>query len=80
MRPKYRWWQPLADTDDNELINELGQLKALGAGGGEETGFPVNGTGHNTDPYLSTNGWGTTKWAQLSRRPSYKAWSLHSKR
>src|SRR5262249_20204629 len=63
VRPKYRWWQPLAATDDNELINELKQIKDLGAGGAEETGFAVTGTGNNTNPFLSQNGWGSATWA-----------------
>ncbi|MBD2898723.1 hypothetical protein amrb99_76960 [Actinomadura sp. RB99] len=32
VRPKYRWWVPLADTEDGELRTEVGQIAASGAG------------------------------------------------
>lgn len=64
VRPKYRWWQPLAYTDDDELAAELDQMKQAGAGGAEVAAFGVDGTGNNTNPFLSTYGWGTPLWAQ----------------
>src|SRR3954453_17909741 len=32
-RPKYRWWMPLAYTDDDELRAELRDMAAAGGGG-----------------------------------------------
>ena len=51
VRPKYRWWVPLAYTDDQELRAELDQMKAVGAGGAEVAPFGVDGTGNNTNPF-----------------------------
>lgn len=67
VRPKYRWWQPLAYTDDGELASELGQIKKAGGGGAEVAAFPVDGTGNRSNPFLQTYGWGTPKWAQKVR-------------
>ena len=64
VRPKYRWWLPLADTDDQELRDELGQIADAGGGGAEVAAFPVDGAGNNTNPFLQTYGWGTPLWAQ----------------
>ncbi len=64
VRPKYRWWMPLADTDDRELAAELQQMRDAGAGGAEVAAFGVAGSGNNTNPFLSTYGWGTPLWAQ----------------
>lgn len=64
VRPKYRWWQPLAYTDDAELAAELDQMKQAGAGGAEVAAFGVDGNGNNTNPFLQTYGWGTPLWAQ----------------
>ncbi|MDN3351136.1 glycosyl hydrolase [Actinomadura sp. DC4] len=63
VRPKYRWWQPLAYTQDGELAAELDQIKKAGGGGAEVAPFNVEGTGNNTDPFLQTYGWGTPLWA-----------------
>ncbi|WP_198664195.1 glycosyl hydrolase [Jiangella endophytica] len=63
VRPKYRWWQPLAFTDDQQLIAELEQLKEIGAGGAEVSLQRSNGPGHYDNPHLSTYGWGTELWA-----------------
>ncbi|WP_433190230.1 glycosyl hydrolase [Actinoallomurus sp. CA-150999] len=66
VRPKYRWWLPVADTSDTELRRELGQIAQAGGGGVEVTAFPVPHA--TTDPvfgsrsYLDVNGWGTPKW------------------
>jgi len=64
VRPKYRWWQPLAYTDDDELAGELQQIRDAGGGGAEVAPFSVEGAGHNTDPFLETYGWGTPRWAE----------------
>ncbi|GAA4489938.1 hypothetical protein GCM10023191_021480 [Actinoallomurus oryzae] len=66
VRPKYRWWLPGADTSDDELRREIGQIARAGGGGVEVTAFPVPGA--TTDPvfgsdsYLDENGFGSPKW------------------
>ncbi|MCP9948601.1 hypothetical protein LUX33_09365 [Actinomadura madurae] len=67
VRPKYRWWQPLAYTDDGELGRELDQIKKAGGGGAEVAPFNVEGTGNNTPEFLKTYGWGTPLWARKTR-------------
>lgn len=67
VRPKYRWWQPLAYTQDGELAGELDQIKKAGGGGAEVAPFNVEGAGNNTDPFLETYGWGTPLWARKTR-------------
>ncbi len=67
VRPKYRWWMPLAYTDDAELRSELDQMKAAGAGGAEVAPFGVDGTGNNTSPFLDKYGFGTPLWADKVR-------------
>lgn len=67
VRPKYRWWQPLASTDDAELAAELDQIKKAGGGGAEVAPFNVEGTGNNTPEFLKTYGWGTPLWAEKTR-------------
>ncbi|MEO3828960.1 glycosyl hydrolase [Actinomadura sp. B10D3] len=67
VRPKYRWWQPLAYTDDGELGLELDQIKKAGGGGAEVAPFNVEGAGSNTPEFLKTYGWGTPLWAQKTR-------------
>lgn len=63
VRPKYRWWVPLADTDDGELRAEVGQIAASGAGGVEVAPFGVPGAGNQEAGFLKTYGWGTALWA-----------------
>jgi hypothetical protein len=63
VRPKYRWWMPLAYTDDQELRDELHQIKDVGGGGAEVSAFSVPGTGNKANPFLATYGWGTPLWA-----------------
>ncbi|MGI5227568.1 glycosyl hydrolase [Actinoallomurus sp. CA-142502] len=67
VRPKYRWWQPLAYTEDGELADELDQIKKAGGGGAEVAPFNVEGTGNNTNPFLEKYGWGTPLWASKTR-------------
>lgn len=67
VRPKYRWWQPLAYTQDGELAAELGQIKKAGGGGAEVAAFNVEGTGGDTGSFLRTYGWGTPLWARKTR-------------
>src|SRR3954452_15919736 len=62
-RPKYRWWMPLAYTDDEELRAELRDMAAAGAGGVEVAPFYVPGAGNQSNGFLATYGWGTPLWA-----------------
>ncbi len=61
-RPLYRWWLPLAYTDDDELRRELRDIAAGGAGGVEISPFVVPGAGHQTNAFLAQYGWGTPAW------------------
>src|SRR4051794_7612387 len=62
-RPKYRWWMPLAYTDDDELRSELRDMAAAGAGGVEVAPFYVPGAGNQSNAFLAQYGWGTPVWA-----------------
>ncbi len=42
MRVKFRWWQPLADTDDSEIKREIKAMVGNFGGGFEQDGFPVS--------------------------------------
>src|SRR3954447_13278573 len=71
LRPKYRWWQPLAATDDTELRNELKSIADNGGGGAEVVAFPVThaqgpdwGVGNAN---LQTFGWGSPAWAHKTQ-------------
>jgi hypothetical protein len=59
----YRWWMPLAYTDDNVLRDELRDIAASGAGGVEVSPFIVPGAGNQTNVFLAQYGWGTPNWA-----------------
>ncbi|MEU4162942.1 glycosyl hydrolase [Actinoplanes sp. NPDC026670] len=63
VKPMYRWWMPLAYTDDNELRRELRDIAAGGAGGVEVSPFIVAGAGNQTNAFLAQYGWGTPSWA-----------------
>jgi hypothetical protein len=63
VRPMYRWWLPLAALDNDELLRELDQMKANGAGGVEVDPFPVPGAANQANPFLETYGFGTPLWA-----------------
>jgi hypothetical protein len=65
-RPKYRWWQPLAATEDAELRAELRQMKEAGGGGAEVIAFNVPGVKAG-DPRLQEWGWGTPAWEARTR-------------
>lgn len=62
VRPMYRWWMPLAFTDDDELRQELRDIAAGGAGGVEVSPMIVPGAGHQTNAFLAQYGWGTPNW------------------
>jgi hypothetical protein len=64
VRPKYRWWMPLAYTDDDELRAELADMKASGAGGAEVAAFTVDGPEGSDKDFLAQYGWGTDLWTQ----------------
>lgn len=63
VRPMYRWWMPLAFTDDDELRRELRDIAAAGGGGVEVAPFVVPGAGHQDNAFLAQYGWGTPLWA-----------------
>ena len=63
VRPMYRWWMPLAYTDDDELRAELRDMAAAGAGGVEVAPFIVPGAGNQSNAFLAQYGWGTPAWA-----------------
>ncbi|MGY1773139.1 glycosyl hydrolase [Blastococcus sp. SYSU D00813] len=64
VRPLYRWWLPLAYTDDHVLREQLRQLADAGAGGVEVAPFVVAGAGHQDNAFLAEYGWGTPRWAR----------------
>lgn len=63
VRPMYRYWMPLAYTDDEVLRQELRDMAASGAGGVEIAPFGVPGAGNQTNAFLEQYGWGTPAWA-----------------
>jgi hypothetical protein len=63
VRPIYRWWMPLAFTDDQELRKELRDIAAAGGGGVEVAPFIVPGAGNQSNAFLQQYGWGTPLWA-----------------
>lgn len=64
VRPKYRWWLPLAYEQDEQLVRELGEMKEAGAGGAEVAAFTVDGRGNQSSPFLDRYGWGTPEWSK----------------
>lgn len=62
-RPMYRYWVPLAYTDDDVLRAELQDIARAGAGGIEIAPFIVPGAGNQTNAFLAEYGWGTPRWA-----------------
>ncbi|WP_162932551.1 hypothetical protein [Solimonas sp. K1W22B-7] len=71
VRPKYRWYMPVAYTDDEELRRELRAMKEVGAGGAEVAAFAASNnlveqliSPRSQRPFLEQYGWGTPLWAQ----------------
>ncbi len=74
LRPKYRWWQPVADTSDAQLRAEVQSMAADGGGGFEQNGFPVTMNSDGQTPQFETYansqqfnaifGWGTGAWSE----------------
>ncbi len=73
LRPKFRWWQPVAYTNDAEIRNEVQNMASGGGGGFEQNGFPVSmNSGGDTTQFLTyansqefnaIYGWGTPLWS-----------------
>ena len=59
----YRYWMPLAYTDDEVLRSEIRDMAAAGAGGVEIAPFIVPGAGNQSNAFLAEYGWGTPTWA-----------------
>lgn len=64
VRPKYRWWMPLAYTEDDQLEAELADMKAAGAGGAEVAAFAASGPDASDPEFLAEYGWGTPRWTE----------------
>lgn len=63
VRPMYRYWVPLAYTEDDVLRAELQDIAAAGGGGVEVAPFVVPGAGNQSNAFLAEYGWGTPRWA-----------------
>ena len=73
LRPKYRWWQPIADDNDATLRSEVDEMAAAGAGGYEQNGFGINMNPAGITPQFQSLansqdfndifGWGTLAWS-----------------
>lgn len=63
VRPMYRYWMPLAYTDDEVLRSEIRDMASAGAGGVEIAPFVVPGAGNQSNAFLAEYGWGTPNWA-----------------
>ena len=73
LRPKYRWWQPIADDNDTTLRSEVDEMAAAGAGGYEQNGFGLNMNPAgitpqfqslaNSQEFNDVFGWGTPAWS-----------------
>ncbi|GAB3450803.1 glycosyl hydrolase [Actinophytocola sediminis] len=64
VRPKYRWWMPMAFTDDDQLRAELADMKAIGAGGAEVQTTTAAGPRAFDPAFLAEYGWGSPAWAR----------------
>jgi hypothetical protein len=71
-RVKFRWWQPVADTDDAEIRREVAAMADNFGGGFEQNGFAAaRGGGQtaqwttyaNSQEFGSTFDWGTPLWS-----------------
>lgn len=49
-RVKFRWWQPLANTDDAEIQREVAAMAGNFGGGFEQNGFAVSNGPHSGRP------------------------------
>lgn len=73
-RPKFRWWQPVADTDPAQISREVKTMAGNFGGGFEQNGFPVNmNSGGDTTQFQTfadsqqfgqVLGWGSPLWSQ----------------
>ena len=76
-RVKFRWWQPVADTSNAEIRQEVGTMAGNFGGGFEQNGFPVGmNCGGCTSQYLTfaasqqfnqQYGWGSPLWSQRTQ-------------
>lgn len=64
VRPKYRWWMPMAFTSDEQLRAELADMKAIGAGGAEVATTTAAGPRAFDPGFLAEYGWGSPLWAR----------------
>ena len=55
-RVKFRWWQPVADTNDAEIQHEVKTMADNFGGGFEQNGFPVGMNGGGDTPQFLTYG------------------------
>src|SRR5215831_11517189 len=72
-RPKFRWWQPVADTNDTEIQREVNAMAGNFGGGFEQNGFAVSmNCGGCTSQFLTLAasqqfgqqyGWGSPMWS-----------------
>ncbi|MBF4550807.1 glycosyl hydrolase [Pseudoclavibacter sp. VKM Ac-2888] len=76
VRPMFRWWMPLAYTEDSVLREQLDQIAASGAGGVEVAPFIVAGEGNQSNAFLAEYGWGTPAWAHKMEVITEKAAEL----
>jgi hypothetical protein len=84
-RVKFRWWQPVADTNDKEIQREVKTMAANFGGGFEQNGFPVNmNAGGDTSQFQTyadsqqfgqVFGWGTPLWSH--RTAVYQTAAAH---
>ncbi len=64
VRPKYRWWMPMAFTEDEQLRAELADIKAIGAGGAEVAATTAVGPRASDPAFLAEYGWGSPLWTR----------------
>jgi hypothetical protein len=70
---KFRWWQPVADTNDTEIQDEVKTMAGNFGGGFEQNGFPAGmNSGGDTPQFLTygasqqfgqQDGWGSPLWS-----------------
>ena len=76
-RVKFRWWQPVADTNNTEIRHEVATMAGNFGGGFEQNGFPVGANcGGCTPQFLTFSssqqsgqryGWGSPLWSQRTQ-------------